>query len=396
MIGTYLGNETPVVAVDGKREDVALDSFAGSETACHAVVPISADITSVAEMLRQLQQHKLSVQALHDAAALAVASLGFDGTALFVEIAEEAGAVARVVTTEGEVRRQALLKRERGGRRALRRVWTDLIAESMVLSHRFDPLYDRDSESRLSGLLWDAARCAAEEGSVLVTLPTPRGDCSITLTRDQFAVSAASIYRDLSSMLHELRPAASRVDLLVMEKDLSLPGFTDMLAEFRGCRVVAIDAEQLALAASRQTSRLSGDDEVLLLRGYPRSSPLIEARIIGSTQTTSLRTRPTHLIWNTEVKPLEAGATIEIGRAVAPNGLVLPEGLAGVSRWHCSLRHETLTTWLIDHSRHGTWLNDERVLGRAEVFTGDRIRIGDPGIELTLLAIETGNGAPAR
>jgi pSer/pThr/pTyr-binding forkhead associated (FHA) protein len=70
--------------------------------------------------------------------------------------------------------------------------------------------------------------------------------------------------------------------------------------------------------------------------------------------------------------------------------------LAGVSRWHCSLRNEAQATWLIDHSRHGTWLNDERVAGRAEVFAGDRIRLGDPGIELTLLAIETGDGASAR
>jgi hypothetical protein len=35
-------------------------------------------------------------------------------------------------------------------------------------------------------------------------------------------------------------------------------------------------------------------------------------------------------------------------------------------------------------------------MGRVEVFAGDRIRIGDPGIELTFLAIERAHGAPAR
>jgi len=36
------------------------------------------------------------------------------------------------------------------------------------------------------------------------------------------------------------------------------------------------------------------------------------------------------------------------------------------------------------------------VIGRAEVFAGDRIRVGDPGVELTLLAIEKADGASAR
>ena len=102
------------------------------------------------------------------------------------------------------------------------------------------------------------------------------------------------------------------------------------------------------------------------------------------------------LLWKAEVKPLTVDSVIEIGGDAPAGGLSLPEGLAGVSRWHCSLRVTPLTTELIDHSSHGTWLNEERVLGRVEVFAGDRIRIGDPGIELTLLATERADGASAR
>lgn len=396
MIGAYLSTEHTIVAIDGKRVETSFESLADSGTACHTVVPINAEVASVSAMLNRLQQQGLSVQAFHDAAAFASMAIGLDGTALFVELEEEGSAVARVVTTEDTVRRQALLKRDRAGRRALRRAWKDLIAESMVLAHRFDPLHDRDSERRLSDLLLSAAQCATEQGSAIVTLPTSRGDCSVTLTRDQFAVAAAPIYRDLSGMLHQLRPAASRVDLLVTASDLQLPGFLEMLAEFRGCRVVAFDVDQLAIAASRQSARVDSQDEVLLLRGYSRSSPVIEPQIVEFAKMSSPRSRPTHLIWNTETKPLHIGTTLEIGRAVGSGGIALSEGLAGVSRWHCSLRNEAQTTWLIDHSRHGTWLNDERVAGRAEVFAGDRIRLGDPGIELTLLAIETGDGASAR
>lgn len=395
MIGAYLGSERVVTAADGTVSRSSLESFADSGTGCHVVIPVGVEVATLADTLTRLQQTGLEVQFFHDAAALAAAALGLRGTSLFVELDEDVSAVARVVTTEGEVRRQTLLKRSRAGRRALRRVWTDLVAESMVLAHRFDPLHDRDSEVRLANMLWDVASRASVEGSVVVNLPSARGESPITLTRDQFAVRAAPIYRELSSMLHELRPAAARLDLLVMADDLRLPGFAELLAEFRGCCILALRPEDLALAASGQPARTNDVIDVLLLRGYPTGHALIEAQVVELPGGRSARARPTHLLWNSEVRPLAPSSTIEIGRTVTGSGVSLPDGLAGVSRWHCSLRMTSSVAELIDHSAHGTWLNDERVMGRAEVFAGDRIRIGDPGVELTLLAIGTADGAPA-
>ena len=396
MIGAYLGTDRAAIAIDGEASEASLESFAGMGAACHVVVPISFDVTAVADSLSRLRQLGFDVQAFHDVAAFGTAALALSGTALFLELEEEVAATARIVVVDGVARRQTLLRRIRMGRRALRRAWIELITESMVLAHRFDPLHDRDSETRLAGLLWHAARHASEEGSVVVTLPSPRGDCSITLTRDQFAVRAAPIYRELSGMLHELRPAASRVDLLVAEQDLSLPGFAEMLAEFRGCRILSLRPELFAIVASTQPARATEADDVLLLRGHRVGDAIVQARVVELPQIGLARISPTHVLWNAEVKPLIVDSVVEIGRGVTENGLSLPEGLAGVSRWHCSLRVTPLTTELIDHSSHGTWLNDERVIGRAEVFAGDRIRVGDPGVELTLLAIEKADGASAR
>jgi pSer/pThr/pTyr-binding forkhead associated (FHA) protein len=43
-------------------------------------------------------------------------------------------------------------------------------------------------------------------------------------------------------------------------------------------------------------------------------------------------------------------------------------------------------TVLIDHSRHGTWVNGARVRERAGVRPGDRVRVGTPGVEFTLIS----------
>src|SRR5438270_605297 len=71
----------------------------------------------------------------------------------------------------------------------------------------------------------------------------------------------------------------------------------------------------------------------------------------------------------------------------AARAIVLPEGLAGVSRRHCSFLREGLDALLLDHSRFGTFVNGERVAERARVRAGDQVRIGDPGVALTLIAV---------
>jgi pSer/pThr/pTyr-binding forkhead associated (FHA) protein len=99
------------------------------------------------------------------------------------------------------------------------------------------------------------------------------------------------------------------------------------------------------------------------------------------------------LLWSGRALPL-AGTALEIGREPAASGIVLGEGLAGVSRLHCTLRDEDGAIVLVDHSRHGTFVNGERVAGRARLRAGDRLRIGDPGVELALIAVGAGHGAP--
>ena len=66
--------------------------------------------------------------------------------------------------------------------------------------------------------------------------------------------------------------------------------------------------------------------------------------------------------------------------------IALPRAAAGVSRRHCSLRRDGERTILVDHSRFGTWVNGARVRERAAVRPGDRVRVGTPGVEFTLIS----------
>jgi pSer/pThr/pTyr-binding forkhead associated (FHA) protein len=78
------------------------------------------------------------------------------------------------------------------------------------------------------------------------------------------------------------------------------------------------------------------------------------------------------------------------GTAAVPSTsryITLPEGLAGVSRRHCTFVHDGDELVLLDHSTFGTFVNGERVQERVRVHAGDRVRLGEPGVELALIAV---------
>jgi pSer/pThr/pTyr-binding forkhead associated (FHA) protein len=47
-----------------------------------------------------------------------------------------------------------------------------------------------------------------------------------------------------------------------------------------------------------------------------------------------------------------------------------------------------------DHSTYGSYVNDERVVGRTVLTVGDRLRLGAPGVTLELIQLVHDDGAP--
>jgi hypothetical protein len=281
----------------------------------------------------------------------------------------------------------------------------------MVLKTRFDPLHDAATEQRLYDQLPAAAALAARLGSAPVAidpgLAGGAGEASrrheVVLSRDQFAARGEALFRDLVAMIHELRPAGAPVTLVAPARVALLPGLREALAaDFAGCELLSVPEGFAALAAARlplDDARDTASGAVPLKRGVLRFvEPLatadgaVRGEWLGGGDGAAPEP-PTHLLWSGRALPL-AGGAIEIGRAPAAGGIALAEGLAGVSRLHCTLRDEAGIVMLVDHSRHGTFVNGERVAGRARLRAGDRLRIGDPGVELSLISVGGRHGTP--
>lgn len=350
-------------------------------------VPAALDAAALGWVLAACRRESLPVAGFHDAAALAVAALGLEGEVIVPAVGLTQLSATRVVVADGEARRRAVRVSRDAGLLAVQQRWLEMVAEAMVLRSRFDPLHEAASEQRLYDLLPAAAARAAREGSTVIELPTAASSCTVTLSRDQFAAAARPLTRALAAAVDALRSDGVPPTVLLCATLLDLPGVVEALSAMPGVRLYAMDAELIARAASMLPAvGDAAEDEVPLRRGVPLAVPIAEARPV-EVAAEATRAAPTHVLWRGATIALPRGATLEVGREPAADGIRLDHGLAGVSRLHCTLRHGPDGVQVIDHAAYGTWLNGRRIAGRARLAAGDRLRIGDPGVELALIAV---------
>lgn len=392
------GEHWATIAREGTRTPLAIINVARAELARRVdaalrVAPLQCAVSAACDnalgtLLAIARLEGIAVGGLHDSAALAVAACGLQSTTLVLELGLAHAAVTRVECLEGEARRRAAVVKRGVGLLSLRQRWLRMIGEAMVLATRFDPLHEGATEQQLYDLLDGAAAKAAKTGSCVIELPTIGATASIELGRDRFIQSAAEIFRAMAAAVHELRPAGQRINLLFDETVLHLPGLAEQLAELRGCRLLTHSSGLIAQAVSLVRGEADEHGAVTLQRGCRLGAVLEPARDVDlEGRVVVAEVPPTHVLWDGRAIALPTQGAIEIGRDPATDGIRLNEGLSGVSRLHCSLRTDEGQVTLVPHTAQVTWLNDERVQGRVRVMSGDRLRLGSPGITLELIAV---------
>ncbi len=349
-----------------------------------------ADGAALGELLRQLRAGGYAVQGFVDRAALLAAWLGGSSPLVALDLSRQqlSISVAGVAGDQAALRRNVALP---GGERALHDAWLQLAAATLVQQTRFDPLHDQRHEAQLRAQLPALAASAQREGQASCSIDTGADTLSLTLTRDQLASAAAHWLQPVIAALQALSAASDDASLLVPASLLDIPGLDDALAGARFARALRCDDGVAAVPASL----LPAVATVAGAAGVPYRTQL--ARLPGAApdvvQLLNLRGQEpevmaTHLVYRGRVLPIPAEGLV-IGRDPGVAGaLRLPDGLAGLSRRHCTLRRDGGRTQLIDHSSHGTWLDGLRVRGRALLAAGSTLRLGEPGIELALVALE--------
>jgi len=333
-------------------------------------------------------------------AAVAAASAGFAGERL---LHVDLGLRRAVVT---EIRQGASLVRERVAR--IDRWGADELvdaqmrgaADAFVRQARFDPLHDAATEQALFDRLPGWLAALAGKDSLAVALPAAGREVETELTRAQAEAWTARFAEELQQQVSVLKHAGEPTSVLVSAHAARLPGLVARLSAVRGVEVALLpvhaaaagalrgkDAVRSSPGALRFVTRLPRPEApessiggaALLLLPPPKPVPAVPGR------------RPTHLLLGTvahaiTAEPLVVGTAPPVGARRLP----LHGETAGVSRAHCRFFESAGEALVEDLSTWGTFLNGERVPGRAVLSAGDRVRVGSPGIELVLIAAGEG------
>jgi len=335
----------------------------------------------------------LPAAGLVDAGLAAAALEPVPGSVLQLELAMHR-AVVTMLEHAGELRRVRYEVLPQHGWLALQQAWLDMVAAEFVRKTRFDPLHEAAGEQRLWDGLPGWLAVLEQDEALTIELPAAGTTLAVEFTRADFAAAARALYDAVAHVLQRARPAGGPLHLRVSHRWMGLPGFADRLAELRDCEVRALPRGAAALGALAFERVLRRDPAQLalvqrlpvpLLRGPPAVARPA-ARVAPAD-------RPTHVVyhgraWALGREPLHVGAAVPPGQ----RGLGIPAG-PGVSRVHCRLERDADGAWLEDQSTYGTLLNGERIGGRVALRAGDRLRLGNPGVELELVRVVDGDGA---
>jgi hypothetical protein len=378
-----LGQAIPAM-IDTFREQLA----AATPAQLWASVGADSSGAELGELLRALRIAKCEVQGFVDGATVAVAWVRLPGQSIVLDLHQYWTDLSLVVRA-GDVVELRRTARVPVGRADLFDHWLRLAATTLVQQTRFDPLHDQRHEQLLRAGLLELATQAQLTGQSQLEFDVDGRHLELTLSRDQMQQAAAPWYEALSAALQPLCAAAGECNLLVPEFLLQLPGIDEALTAAHAGSLHALAEDARARAASLMAETGAGrTGAVPFLTRVAAALPLPGADVFRSVQhgERHVGTMATHVIYRGRAIPIPTEGMV-LGRADDTAGLKLPEGIAGLSRRHCTLQRVAGRTLIIDHSQHGSFVDGLRVRGRGFLAAGSVLRVGTPGIEFPLIAL---------
>jgi len=285
---------------------------------------------------------------------------------------------------------------QRRGLQTLQQSWMALIAEEFIRKTRFDPLHDAGSEQRLFDLLPQWLENLASQSPLTLTMQFGDRALEIELTREQFIAAAEAHYSALLALVQDARVAGLPIDLRLSNRVAAMPGLRERFETLRDCRVQVLPVGAAALGALAQEAAIRRPAESLALV-YQLPTARAPTEGVGRTDeaATPPPLRPTHVLfrgraWRISEQPLAVGWSLN----GAARALTLPSAAPGISRAHCTLVSRNGSVIVEDHSTYGSFVNEERVVGKTTLTVGDRLRLGSPGVTLDLIQLVDDHGAP--
>jgi hypothetical protein len=302
-------------------------------------------------------------------------------------------AIVSAVDAGDSLRRERVETAPHAGMAALHDAWMRLISRTFVRQTRFDPLHQAATEQELFDLLPQWLDQLVDSPAIDVQMRLGNEAFRVPVTREEAALEAERAYTEILLCVHRLRRSGVATTIALTNEAARLPGLRERLAEFSDCELVRCPRGAAALAALAHASLWNAaPDSATLLTAAGRLEMAAAAALVPTVLRPAVQAEPadapSHVLYRGQAVALDpTPLVVGLAPGGAARSLQVAGASAGISRLHCSLLRTSQGAFVIDHSRHGTWLNDAHVPGRAALRAGDRLRLGNPGVILELIAI---------
>jgi hypothetical protein len=332
-------------------------------------------------------------------AAVAASAHGYPGTRLLhLDLLLHRAVLTEMIQEDGEVARRHVETIDETGLVELLDLWAKYIADLFIHETRFDPLHSAATEQGLYDHLPETLARLRRADSALLVMEAGGKEKSVEIGHRQLVAAADRIYRSILQLVRSSADTGPAATLLLSHRITQLPGLEQQLVDAVGTAMVKLSAGAAAAGALEHRQLISAPtDEVPFVTRLPAIA-IVEADSPVADDdeeppSEQVARRPTHVVHEGVAYPiteqlLALGTELQEGG----RGIELAGSTAGVSRAHCSIFVSEGQVVVEDHSTYGSFLNGERVDGTATLEAGDRLRLGSPGIELQLIAVEENDG----
>lgn len=348
-------------------------------------VPPGYDRTQLGLLLGIAAEAGAGEIGLVDAGLAACALTPVPPHVLHLELMRHQAVLTVVEQSDGGARRARYEIDLQCGVQRLEQLCIDTVAGQFVRQTRFDPLHHARTEQALADGIGGWLGRLAEAESVAVTLQTGSDELRVELARAQWLAAVEPVYAALLRLVQHGRPAGQHVELRVGAQAQRFPGLVARLQTLAACDVALLPEGAAARGALRHAVEiLRGPEPALITR---LSLATRDAAAAGAGPG-PVADPATHIVlagraWALRGEPLVLGTQPPPGA----RALELAAGLAGVSRVHCRVLLADGKARVEDLSTYGSFVNDERVHGSAQLRRGDRLRLGNPGVTLELIEL---------
>lgn len=265
--------------------------------------------------------------------------------------------------------------------------WIKMISQAFIKQCRFDPLHAAESDQQLINNLtsWVAQSITKESVHLEIEYGNQSYECDIQSS--DFILAVMPLYKSLFNKLRSIFQAEDLPAIQISNRIAKLPGLVDLLELKLSAAVFENEKGSTVSGASeRFIDKEQQDSSLKITQSLPWDKPSIKINKVNRKM--SVNDKPSHILFESIAYPIDSlPMMIGSNPSQKENFLLISSNITGISRNHCTVIMKNDRCILNDLSRYGTYLNDQRVEGSSILNTGDKIRIGSPGIEMMLITL---------